>query len=68
MAENLLKRLLRGAARRTLRYTQSSERRPVAKRDYDQYDCSFPYLNALFTEIIGESGGILRPSYTWGVL
>jgi hypothetical protein len=68
MAENLLKRLLRGAAHRTLRYTQSSEGRPLAKRNHDQDDCSFPWLNSLFTEIIEESGGSLRPSYTWGIL
>jgi len=67
MLDKTIKRVVRGVVRRTLRYIETPETKPK-EHDYSQDDFAYPWLNSIFTRIVDESRGSLRPSYTWGVV
>jgi hypothetical protein len=68
MLTKRVKSVLKSAVRRTFRYAQSPKATPVERPNSGQEDFAYSWLNSLFTKILHESGGSLRPSYTWGVL
>ena len=72
MHNRLGKKALKGLVKRIRTWEEKweeEEREEFTRgRNFDQDDFAYPRLNHLFTKLLREGGGVLRPNYTWGVL
>lgn len=68
MLKKMIKKALRKVVRRIGSYVDGLEAETEANRDFSQDDIAYPRLNSLFSSLLSGNGGMLRPSYAWGVL
>ena len=72
MFEKAVKRVVRAALWRARRYIRRLDEEAAAEavqsHNYDHDDYVYPWLNSIFMKLLSEEPGVLRPSYTWGVL
>lgn len=72
MRNRLGKKALKGLVKRIRTWMEQWEEEEreefTSRRNFDQDDFAYPRLNHLFTKLLREGGGVLRPKYTWGVL
>jgi hypothetical protein len=72
MRNGLGKKVLKGLVKRIRTWMEQWEEEEreefTRRRNFDQDDFAYPRLNHLFTKLLREGGGVLRPKYTWGVL
>jgi hypothetical protein len=72
MFEKAVKRVVRAALWRARRYIRRLDEEAAAEavqsQNYDHDDYVYPWLNSIFMKLLSEEPGVLRPSYTWGVL
>ena len=63
-----MKKVVRAALWRARRYIQRLEEEAEESHNYDHDDYAYPWLNSIFMKLLSEEHGVLKPSYTWGVL
>src|SRR4030095_11163560 len=72
MFEKTVKRVVKAALWRARRYVRRLDEETAAeeaqRHNYDHDDYAYPWLNSIFMKLLSEERGVLRPSYTWGVL
>jgi hypothetical protein len=68
MFDKLTKRVVKAGLWRLRSYVQRLDEEPEADHNYDHDDYVYPRLNSIFLKLLSEQRGVLRPSYTWGVL
>jgi hypothetical protein len=49
-------------------YLQAIEEASLENHNFNQDDFAYPWLNFVFTEMLSEGKGSLRPHFAWGVL
>jgi hypothetical protein len=68
LVNKALRRMVQSIRARVKKWEEEEREESSSRHHFEQNDFIYPWLNHLFTTLLREGAGLLRPKYTWGVL
>jgi hypothetical protein len=66
LVNKALARLVKSIRSKVEKWEEKARKEANSRHNFAQDDYAYPWLNYLFTKLLSEGGGQLRPNYTWG--